>query len=127
MTHYHLYIKAGLEIDSTTRFYKVGIGQSERQSRLYTWLEAFAAEHGHFFALWNNDAAEFYAKCCDSIGHDAAPLIITTAEDLKKTLKNGCENPALWQAFNHRHKLLMKIDPNYYFYYQLSKRKKKDI
>lgn len=124
MTHYHLYIKAGLEIDSTTRFYKVGIGQSERQIRIYTWLEAFAAEHGHFFALWNNDAAEFYTKCCDSIGHDAAPLIITSAEELKKTLKNGCEDPALWQAFNHRHRLLMKIDPHYYFYYQLSKRKK---
>lgn len=124
MTHYHLYIQAGCQIDSGTRFYKVGIGESVRQARIYTWLQAFAAEHGHFFVLWQSDSADFYTKCRDSIGHDAAPLIVTTAEELKKTLKNGCEDPAIWQAFHHQHQLMMKIDPHYYCYYQLSKRKK---
>lgn len=122
MTHYYLYIQAGVQLDAATRFYKVGIGSSKRQLHLHAWLEAFAVEHGHFFMIWNQAACDFFTKCRDSIGHDAAPLIVTSSEDLKKTLQNGCEDPAFWQAITHRHKLLMKIDPHYYMYYQLSKR-----
>lgn len=53
MTHYYLYIAAGLSIDSNTRFYKVGIGESEAQTKKRAWLEAYAYEHGRFFVYHN--------------------------------------------------------------------------
>lgn len=33
MTHYYLYISAGASLDADTRFFKVGIGESEAQLR----------------------------------------------------------------------------------------------
>lgn len=120
MTRYFLYIKAGLEIDIETRFYKVAVGSGISGQKLHSWLEAYANEHGHFFVLWSVDAAEFYTKCRDQIGHGAAPLIGIHAAGLKKSLKNGCEDPAFWQACQHRHNLLMQIDPHYYYYHKIS-------
>ena len=37
MTHYYLYIAAGLTIDSNTRFYKVGTGVSITIHELELW------------------------------------------------------------------------------------------
>ena len=125
MTHYHLYIQAGVQLDAATRFYKVGIGQSKDQHRLYAWLHSYAIEHGHFFMLWSNDVAEFFCKCRESIGHGAAPLVTISAADLKKSLKTGCEDPAVFNAILHQHNLLMQIDTHYYMTYQLTKRKPK--
>lgn len=121
MKSYYLYIKAGLEIDLETRFFKVGIGASKRDQKIRTWLEAYAIEHGHFFCVWSYHAAEFYRKCSIQIGPGAAPLILITAAQLRRGLKSGCEDPAIWQAIQHRHNLLMQIDPKYYFHYQISK------
>lgn len=121
MTHYFLYIKAGLEIDLETRFYKVAIGNGISGQQLHSWLEAFANEHGHFFVLWSHDDAEFYCKCRDQIGPGAAPLIGIDAAALKRFLKAGCDEPAQWQALQHRHHLLMQIDPDFYFHQSISK------
>lgn len=122
MTHYYLYIKAGLEINLETRFYKVSVGTGITGQKFHSWLEAYALEHGHFFVLWSHESCEFFEKCCAQIGPGAAPLIGISAKVLKKSLKNGCEDPAFWQACQHRHKLLMQIDPHYYYYHQISKR-----
>ena len=121
MTRYYLYIKAGLEIDLETRFYKVGIGTGTIGRRLQAWLEAYALEHGHFFVIWSHESCEFYEKCRSQVGPGAAPLIGIHAAALKKSLKNGCEDPAFWQAIQHRHQLMMQIDPHYYYYHQISK------
>lgn len=123
MTHYYLYIKAGVQLDADTRFYKVAIGDGIIGTKTYTWLEAYAAEHGHLFVRWSHDAIEFVEKCRESIGHDAAFLLSLPGRDLIKTLKNGCEDPACWSAIQHRHQLLMKIDPKYYTYHELAKRR----
>ncbi len=123
MTHYYLYIKAGVRLDADTRFYKVAIGESQQGRKMNAWLEAYAAEHGHLFVIWSPDAVDFFSKCVVSIGHDAAPIIAIPGKDLISSLKNGCEDPAFWLAIQHRHELLMQIDPNYYTCHELSKRK----
>jgi len=122
MKYYYLYIKAGLEIDLETRFFKVGIGASKRDQKIRAWLEAFAIEHGHFFCIWSEHAAQFFLKCRNQIGEGAAPLIWVDAAQLRRDLNTGCEDPVIWQAIQHRHKLLMQIDSKYYFHYQISKR-----
>lgn len=122
MTHYHLYIKAGVQLDLDTRFYKVAVGEGLQGRKQHAWLEAYALEHGHFFVRWSSDAVQFVVDCQESIGADAAPVISLPGRDLIRTLKNGCEDPAFWQACQHRHELMMRIDPHYYTYHELSKR-----
>lgn len=122
MTHYFLYIKAGVVLNEDTRFYKVGIGESKQGIRLQAWLEAYAAEHGHMFCRWSHDSWGFYSKCLISIGPNAQELQAITAAELKKVLRTGCEDPASYDAIMNRHKMMMAIDPHYYTYYELSKR-----
>lgn len=123
MTHYFLYIKAGAQIDSDTRFYKVGVGESEAQERKRLWLQAFAHEHGHFFVKWSMDAVEFVTKCRESLGDPNFPVSYLMAVDLIRILRTGCEEPASITAEMNRHNLLMQIDPHYYFYYNLHSKK----
>lgn len=123
MTHYFLYIKAGAVLNEDTRFYKVGIGESKEGMLIYAWLEAYAAEHGHMFCRWSHDAVEFYSKCIESIGHNAQLIKSIPAADLKKVLRTGCEDPACYEAIMNRHKMMMALDPHYYTYYELSKRR----
>lgn len=123
MTHYFLYIKAGVLIDENTTFYKVGIGESEKGMRLHAWLESYAAEHGHLFCRWSHESVEFYSKCIESIGHNAQLIKAIPGSDLKRILRTGSEEPACYYAVQNRHKMMMAIDPHYYAYYELSKRK----
>ena len=44
MTHYFLYIKAGVVLNEDTRFYKVGIVISDAGMHMQEWIEAFAAD-----------------------------------------------------------------------------------
>lgn len=122
MTHYFLYIKAGVQIDENTTFYKVGIGESKEGMQMYAWLEAYAAEHGDMFCKWSHDAVEFYTKCIESIGHNAQLIKSIPAADLKRVLRTGCAVLASSYAIQNRHKMMMAIDPHYYTCYELSKK-----
>lgn len=123
MTHYFLYIKAEVLLNENTRFYKVSIGESEAGIRMYSWLEAYASKHGHMFCRWSLDAVEFYSRCIESIGHNAQLISTITALDLKRALQTGCEDPACYEAIMNRHKMMMAIDPHYFTYYQLSRKR----
>lgn len=119
MTHYYLFIKAGTRIDTGTQFFKVGLGESEDQTRKRAWLESYAFEHGCFFVRWSLDAIEFVIKCQQSIGAGHQEIIGIKGVDLIRYLKTGCEDPSFYQSAINRHKLLMQIDSNYYCYNQI--------
>lgn len=123
MTHYYLYIKAGLRIDATTSFYKVAIGESEAQCRMLAWLQAFANEHGHFFVRMNPDALDFMAKCLESVNKDLFDVVTLIAAKLVGILRTGCEEPTSFQAELNKQRLLMAIDPNYYCYQTVKKQR----
>lgn len=125
MTHYYLYIECGAQLDADTIFYKVGIGESEKQRKIYAWLESYAIEHGHYFVLWSSDAADFYFKCSESIGPEAKPLVGILGPALVMVLKNGCHDPATFQHNWQRHETLMKIDPAYYAAQMIKQKKSK--
>lgn len=122
MTRYYLYIKAGVQLDEHSRFYRVSVGEGKKGLKQHTWLEAFAAEHGHLFVVWSMDAADFANKCLASLGLHQQIIISICSDELIKSLKTGCDDPACWQAIQHRHQLLMRIDPKYYTYHQLARR-----
>lgn len=121
MTRYYLYIRCGVQLDADTRFYKVSCGDGIVGTRQRTWIDAYAAEHGHFFVLWSLDAVNFMLACADSIEGDVKPIIHCSAGDMIDYLKGDDDDPALWQAYQHRHRLLMAIDPHYYAHYQISR------
>lgn len=121
MTRYYLYIRCGVQLDTDTRFYKVSCGDGVNGSRQRAWLDAYAAEHGHFFVLWSLNTAEFLLDCAHSIEGEVKPLIHCPAGDMIDYLRGDDDDPALWQAYQHRHRLLMDIDPNYYAHYQISR------
>lgn len=114
MKHYYLYILAGHEIDTNTKFFRVAIGESAKELKLKAWLESYALEHGHLLALWTNSTAEFYAKCLDSLGYEFQPLLNYCADGMKRYLQTGEEDPATYHANLNRHRLLMQIDSKYY-------------
>lgn len=127
MTHYYLYIKAGLRIDAATSFYNVAIGESEAQRRKLAWLQAFANEHGHFFVRMNPDARDFMAKCLESVNKDLFDVVTLKADKLVGILRTGCEEPSSFQAELNKHHLLMAIDHDYYCYQTIENRRKKPI
>lgn len=122
MTRYYLYIRAGVRLDAGSRFYKVGISESVALSHVRTWLEAYANEHGHLFVLWSHDTADFLSRCMQSIGPDAQPLTYIQGTKLRRILKAGAPDPDSWFVTMERHKLLLRIDPQYFTYYSLSRR-----
>lgn len=119
MKHYHLYIKAGVQIDENTEFYKVAIGTSEREQKHRAWLESYAMEHGHLFMMWDAAAVDFLDRCISSLAPLERYFIVINAADLRIQLKTGRDDPATYYANLQRHRLLMQIDPNYYTQVQL--------
>lgn len=122
MTRYYLYIKAGVLLDEHTAFYKVACGESQKGDQMNAWLEAYAAEHGHFFVRWSIDTVGFLDQCQMSIGCKAQDIKSIAAADLIKSLKTGCEDPSCYEAIRNRHHMMMQLNPHYYTYYELSKR-----
>lgn len=119
MTHYYLYIAAGQTLDTDTAFYKVGIGESAKQVRLRAWLQSYAHDNGHFFVRWSLDAVEFLTKCQESIGIGHREILALSGKELVGILRDGHAEPSSFQAELNRHNMLMKIDPHYYYFYQL--------
>lgn len=123
MTHYYLYIEAGLQIDENTRFYRVAIGESQQMLKRKAWLESYAMEHGHFFVRWSLDALNFYNDCRRSLEGHARSLEPRTAHALIHQFKTGEEDPASYFANLNRHKMMMQIDPMYYSEHYINSRR----
>lgn len=123
MTHYYLYIHCGASLSEDSRFYKVAIGQSSRETKFFTYLESYALEHGHYFVLWDADAIEFLKKCLDSINGTLSQVIIVNGADFVKSLKENAPVPYSLNANLQRHDLLRRIDAAYYATCMLRRKK----
>lgn len=122
MTRYYLYIMAGLELDNSTRFYKLSIGESERQDRVRAWLEAYALEHGHFFALCDRSCVDFLDSCLRSVAKDWRDVLITRGDAFVASLRGDGDDPVMFSQALHRHRFMRKINPNYYAQCQIARR-----
>lgn len=122
MTRYYLYIKAGAQLDANSQFFKVAVGESQKDARVYAWLESYAYEHGHFFVRWSLPAVDFLSRCLESVNKQILDVVPIKGKALVSFLGGGAEEPAFYQAALSRHKLLMQIDPEYYSNYHLQNR-----
>lgn len=123
MTRYYLYIKAGVQLDADSQFFKVAVGESQKEARVYAWLESYAYEHGHLFVRWSLPAVDFLSRCLESVDKSMFDVVNMKGKALVAFLRTGAEEPAFLQAALSRHKLLMQIDPDYYANYQLKNRR----
>lgn len=122
MTHIYLYIECGKSLDDDSRFYYVTIGESQREARIYTYLESYALEHGHYFVLRDAAAIEFLQRCLDSINGTLSQVCLCSGKDLMEHFKESAPEPYSLNANRNRHELLKKIDPAYYAICQLRKK-----
>lgn len=122
MTHIYLYIECGKSLDYDSRFYYVTIGESQRETRIYTYLESYALEHGHYFVLRDAAALEFLVRCLDSINGTLSQVCQCTGKELVEHFKESAPVPYSLIANRQRHDLLKRIDPAYYAICQLRKK-----
>lgn len=122
MTHIYLYIECGKSLDNDSRFYFVTIGESERETHVYAYLESYALEHGHYFVLRDNDALEFLTRCLISINGNLSQVRQCSGRKLMTHFKMSEPAPYSLVANQQRHELLKKIDPAYYAMCQLRKK-----
>lgn len=112
MTHFWYLICAGQEIDETTRFFCVGVSQSQQGIRDFLFLTAFAESHNYFFAKDCVAVSYYVMKCVKSLTLDGEkPGFVTNkiqmvkARDLVRAIKASEALPlsrAQLANFNHQ-------------------------
>ncbi len=122
MTHIYLYIECGASLDEDARFYFVTIGESPSETRIYTYLESYALEHGHYFVLRDATALEFLTRCLISINGSLSQVRQCSGRELRNYFMESAPVPYSLTANQQRHELLKKIDPAYYAMCQLRKK-----
>ena len=122
MTHIYLYIECGASLDEDSRFYFVTIGESERETHIYAYLESYALEHGHYFVLRDETAIDFLTRCLISINGSLSQIRQCSGRELMDYFKESGPVPYSLTANQQRHELLKKIDPAYYAICQLRKK-----
>lgn len=66
MKHSYLYIEAGEVVDTTSRFFRVWIGESRHDLRAFARLQALASTRGHYFERWCEGVDSFLRRLLDS-------------------------------------------------------------
>lgn len=121
MIHYYLFIEAGNVLDTTARYYKVGIGASHQAQRDYLSLVALASDNNYFFVLWGEKTVDFLRKCMVSVfGSDdpitiANHLVPVSARDLVRTLKNKQILAPRQTAITNANHVMRYLSVNYRF------------
>lgn len=113
MTHYHLYIECGAIIDANSHFYRVAIGQSGPEQRVFHKLQAYAAQHGHFFDIASREHEDFFYQCINSLEHAAPSVQYIRGRNLLRTL-NGTQAKSLNPHHLHnKHQMSLTLNLDY--------------
>lgn len=113
MTRYYYYIECGAQIDSDSCFFRVGIGNSERERAILQWISAYALEHGHYFVISSLEALDFVALCMRSVQRNLNEIEYISGRDLKKHLQKGDEVPQLVSVFKNYDYMMKKLNVDY--------------
>ena len=113
MTHYHLYIECGAIIDANSHFYRVAIGQSGPEQRVFRNLQEYAGKHGHFFEIASREHEDFFYQCLNSLEHAAPSVQYIRGRDLLRTL-NGTQAKSLSPRHLHnKHQMSLTLNLDY--------------
>ena len=122
MIHYHLYIAAGRQIDSSAQFFKVAVGSSARANRDFLFLVAHAVDNSHYFALWSQSEVEFCERIARSLSLSHLPFRRVSARDLVRSFKQGSSLPLSAGLLHAAHQQRAWLDLDYRISSFLSRR-----
>lgn len=112
MTRYYLYIEAGATIDETARWFKVAIGESAQERRVYSSLQFYAAGHGHYFQRWSNQVDELLVRLLQAYP-DNLPLQAIKGSSLLRSFKESTRLPLAQHALRNYHEFYKKSNVLY--------------
>ena len=120
MTHYHLLITAGRELDDTSRFYKLGVGTTTQANRDYLYVLAWALSHNYYFRIYDVESIDFIQR----IAHSLAPtpknvpaalnLQSMKIRDFVRIIKAETAIPLSQSSLDSRNNLLNHLNNNYF-------------
>lgn len=117
MVHWYILIAAGAIVDSSSRFYKIGIGNSMRDVKNLSKLQDFAAANGYYFHIIDNEASNFLMKIADSLGVQLFDLNIQRykLQNIQRDLFKKNALPDLQLPTPQAIYFREQTDPAYYF------------
>ena len=113
MTHYHLYIECGSIVDANSHFYRVAIGQSKPEQAVFRKLQAYAAQHGHFFEIATREHEEFFLQVINSLDIMAPPVQYVRGRDLLRSFRTSQALPLSPQSCHNGHQLRLTLNLDY--------------
>ena len=113
MTHYHLYIECGSIVDANSHFYRVAIGQSGPEQRVFRKLKEYAAQHGHFFEIASSEHEEFFYHVLNSLDNIAPRVQYVRGRDLLRSFRTPQALPLSPQSCHNGHQLRLTLNLDY--------------
>lgn len=113
MTRYYYYIEADALIDQSTTFYWVGIGESKTGRSDSAWLKRYAADHGHYFHISDNESAQFLQNIARSLGLRSVDLKLIKARDLVRQFKQSSRPTLSPDVLHNQHRIRLNLSLDY--------------
>lgn len=112
MTHYFIYILAGHELTTTAAFYSVALGTSRQGQRDCSFLEQYAAQHGHYFARWSSSVDDFLTKVKKSLLPHVVTIQPISGRDLVRCLRTDSrvQLSAEFLSNLHHERFMLNLD-----------------
>lgn len=128
MTHYHYYITAGRQLDTTSKIYLVGVGTSRQADRDYLFLLSHATTAGHYFELRNQDTTNFVTRVQNQLNDEAdaahqphPTMQMIKIRDLVRSIKAQVALPLTSCSLHNAHEIRNLIDGSYRAFSNLSR------
>lgn len=124
MVHYYYYVSAGAECDSQTKIYKVAVGTTKQCQRDYSFLMAFALQHGHYFEIVSRVSDDFIIKLRHSLVEFSVQVEWLSCRDLVQELRDTISHPLDSAVLRSNHLQQKSLNLNYRISSNLSREKR---
>lgn len=118
----YLLIDAAKEIDNSTKFLKVRVGTTERDSKCLQYLTFWATGRGFYFQKYTSEVADFLSKIADSLHVSVIDLPYSTVDVgvLVRHVKSFNGTPSIEPLSKSASYLRSMVKPTAYFKRQIN-------
>lgn len=120
MTHYYYLICAGAQVDTNSRFFRVGVGTSRQANSDFLFLTAAAVDKGWYFEKVSAASDDFVRKLAESLypTTDGTSLLRLQVKqclirDVVRAIKRGETLPSDVNSAKNRLNSLQYLSLNY--------------
>lgn len=122
MVHYYYYVSAGAQCDSRTKIYKVAVGTTKQCQRDYSFLMAFALQHGHYFEIVSRESDDFIIKLRHSLVEFNVQMDWLSCRDLVQELRDTVSHTLDSAVLRSNHLQQKALNLNYRISSNLARR-----